>query len=214
MASDPQTWEELKACLAANMIRDDLEDIIPEKIAVTERWFQREIFSPEREVSVTLTITNGVATLPTGFGGVRTVYVDGTRDTVLDQVSPSDLRTRFPGTDTGTPLVFAIEGLTMLFGPIPSTGMVVKLKYFEGILPLGESQATNWLLTDHPDLYIHAGLAELHEYVRDYAAADRHRAIAGATANSVGQYARRRRSNSGPLVAKARNTDSMLSYLP
>src|SRR4051812_7879200 len=116
----PATWEDLKIALEAWAARDDLEERIPEAISLAEAWFQREIFSPERIETATLTVTNGVANLPADFGGVKTVYVDGTRDTVLDQLTPSDLRRTYPGTETTTPCHFAIEGETMLFGPIPS----------------------------------------------------------------------------------------------
>lgn len=210
--ANPTTWAELKTSLTTRMIRDDLADVVAEHISTAECWMQREIFGPEREVSTTLTVTDGVATLPDDFGGVKLVYVDGTSDTVLEHVTPSELRELYPTANTGTPLHFAIEGETMLFGPVPSSGLVIKLQYVEGIPALGDSQATNWLLTDHPDLYVYASLAELCEYTRDFIEADRHRAKAAIIADSVQRSFRRRKTNSGPLAASARG-DQILSFV-
>lgn len=200
----PTTWTELKAQIAALSVRDDTDDPAYQQIAsfigYAENWFQRELFSPEREETVTLTVTNGVASLPSDFGGVKMVYVDGSTDTVLVQTTPAELRAKYPTATTGTPAFFAIEGETMLFGPIPSS-LTIKLKYIEGITPLGESNASNWLLAGHPDLYVNAAMAELYEMTRDYDAANRRRSLAVANLESVNRSSRRRKGNSGALRA-------------
>jgi hypothetical protein len=200
MTSDPTTWTDLKAEIAALAIRDDLTDRIPGFIAYAERIFNRSVFSPEREETVTLSFTGQSASLPADFWGVRTVYLDASQDAVLEQVTPSKLRQLYPDASAGTPAKFAIEGETMLLGPVPSTASVV-LTYWQTIPALGSTQATNWLLTDHPDLYVNAALAELYEYTRDPTEADRRGAKAGAIMESINRAGRRRMTNSGPLQA-------------
>lgn len=197
----PTTWTELKAELATLSIRDDLTDVIPNFIGYAENWINREVFSPEREETATLTVTSGVASLPADFGGVKMVYVDGTTDYVLAPMTPALLRASYPTTTTGTPAHFAIEGETILFGPWPASSDTIKLKYIEGITALGEDTASNWLLTDHPDLYVNASLAELYAYTRDTEAEAFRRNKALAIANSINVVGRRRKTNSGPLVA-------------
>lgn len=199
--SIPTTWTELKAELASLIIRDDLTDLIPNFIGYAENWMQREIFSPEREDSATLTITNGSAPLPADYAGLKTVFVDGSVDQPLSPLTPDELRGRYPTVNTGTPFHFAIEGENMLFGPWPTSGTSVVLKYIEGIPKLGAMQATNWLLTDHPDLYVNASMAEAFEYARDWDAGNRRRTAASAIADSVLRAGRRRKTNSGPLAA-------------
>ncbi len=204
MAADPQTWTELKAALAVWMVRDDLTTIIPEAIAYAEREFQRSLFCPERQTSATLTVTNGTASLPSDFWGVRTCYVDGTTDYQLDQVTPQRLRELGPTTDTDTPQWFAIEGETISFRPIPAAGTSIILSYWQTIPVLSGSNATNWLLTDHPDIYLHASLARLCAYTRDPEGMAMHNGIAAQIAETVNRSGRRRFTNSGPLVAAAR----------
>ena len=61
MASDPTTWDELKATLANWLNRDDLSAAeIPEAIALAERRFQRTVFSPERETETTLAASSRI----------------------------------------------------------------------------------------------------------------------------------------------------------
>jgi hypothetical protein len=197
----PANWTDLQTKVATLSIRDDLADLIPDFIGFAENWMQRELFSPEREASVNLTVVDGVADLPSDFAGLKMVFVDGDTDNDLDQVTPSRLRQLYPTTTAGIPYHFAIEGETILFGPQPSDGVVLVLKYIEGIPKLGSLQPTNWLLTDHPDLYVNAALAELYEYTRDYDEANRRRTLASGIADSIAKAGRRRKTNSGPLVA-------------
>lgn len=196
----PTNWTELKAEITTFSVRDDLEDLIPNFIGYAENLFNRELFGPDRETSVTLTVTDGVASLPADFAGARAVYVDGNRDTVLDQVTPDELRRLYPGSDTDTPLHFAIYGSEIRFGPVPSDGLTIILEYDEGIPALGTSQATNWLLTAHPDIYVNAALAELCEYTHDYDEAGRRLSRAMAALGSINRHGRRRKY-AGPLQA-------------
>lgn len=199
----PTTWAELKAEVANLSLRDDMTDLIPNFIGYAEALFQTVIFSPEREEVATLTVTNGVAALPADFSGIKTVYVDGDVDRPLLPLTPDRLRALYPTADTGTPIHYAVEGETMIFGPIPASGTVIKLRYVEAITPLGESQATNWLLTDHPGVYVQGALAELYAYLRDGEAQADAEARRNQLIDLVNIAGRRRKTNSGPLVANS-----------
>jgi hypothetical protein len=209
----PTTYAELQTEIATLSVREDLEDLIPSFIGYAENWFQRELFAPEREDTATLTVTSGVATLPTDFAGAKSVYVDGSVDRPLVQVTADKLRALYPTSGTDTPIHYAIEGQTMLFGPVPGGSEVIKLKYIEGITALSDDDTSNWLLADHPDLYINASLAELYDYTEHTEKAAKCRAKAERIAESIRVQSRRRKGNSGPLVARPHNTDAVLSYI-
>lgn len=194
------TWATLKADIATIAVREDLDDLIPTFISLAERIFNRTVFCPEREATTTLSATSGSVALPADFWGVRTVYLNATVDVVLEQVTPSKLRQLYPDGTAGSPRHFAIEGENMLLGPAPSSASIV-LTYWQTIPALGESQATNWLETDHPDLYLNGALAELYEHTRDVQAADRRGMKAAAIMESVNRAGRRRHTNSGPIAA-------------
>jgi hypothetical protein len=44
---------------------------------------------------------------------------------------------------------------------MPDTTSTVTLDYYQKIPALSDEAPTNWLLTDHPDLYLYATLGEL-----------------------------------------------------
>lgn len=209
----PTNWTELKAAVVALSVRDDLETMVGDFIGYAENVFQRELFSPEREASVTLTLTDNAAPLPADFGGVKLVYVDAARAKVLDEVTPARLRELHPTNAAYLPTVFAIEGENILFGATPPGGTTIILEYIEGITALGESNPTNWLLTRHPDVYVNTALAELFAYTRDADGETFRRGKAGAIIDSINRAGRRRKTNSGPLAASSRNTDAVLAFI-
>jgi hypothetical protein len=202
----PTTWTELKAELLADCMREHDEVLtarLPYFIGRAEAQFQRELFSPERDARATLMVASNVVALPADFGGVRTVWIEAPFVRVLDAVTPSVLRKRYLAAAVGTPQHFAIEGKTLLLGPIPREGDAIELTYIEGIRPLGPRQACNWLLADHPDAYVQAALVELYEFLEHYEKADRCRVKRDQVIASVNRSARRRKTNSDPLVASA-----------
>jgi hypothetical protein len=203
---NPATWIELQAELLADAMREDDEDLaarVPAFIGRAESHFQRELFSPEREAQAALTVTNATAALPADFGGAKSVWIDAPIVRVLDRLTPDALRQRYPAQETGMPLHFAIQGETMLFGPVPADGKTIELSYIEGIPPLGESQPTNWVLAAHPDAYVQGALTELYEFTEHFDKAALCRSKRDAILASINRAGRRRRTNSGPLVASA-----------
>lgn len=197
MTLDPTNWTDLKAALATWLVRDDLTDVIPQAIALVEREFQRSVFTPDREAATTLAATSESVDLPADFWGVRTLYVDG--DSLLVQVTPERLRELYPDGTGGTPRHFAIERDVILLGPVPTASSLV-LTYWQTIPALGDEQATNWLLTAHPDLYLAATLAWLFEYTQHFTSADRWSARAAAIIDGIARRGRRT-AHSGPLRA-------------
>jgi hypothetical protein len=200
----PATWTELKDELLADCMREGDEGLIarlPYFIGRAEALFQRELFSPEREARATLVVASRVAALPADFGGVKLVWVEAPEVRVLDRLTAGALRSRYPSVQEGSPSHFAIEGEAMMFGLVPAEGAAVELNYIGGIPGLGANQPSNWLLADHPDVYIQAALAELYEFTEHYEKADRCRRRREDFIGRINQASRRRSIDSGPLAA-------------
>ena len=204
MSEDPGTWAELKTSLREWCDKDTdgiSDDRLEECIALAERHFQRELYTPDRETAFSVTANAQSEALPSDFGGFKSPpYVDGDQDNRLIKLTPDELRAMYPGSATGTPRHYAIEGENILFGPTPSGDTDIKGTYYATIAPLNAGTTTNWLLTDHADLYIAGSLAEIYRFLRDteaQAIETMRRDGMIAAINKVGV----RRSNSGPLVA-------------
>jgi hypothetical protein len=205
MAEDPITWATLKASARAWLV--DIEtgaisdDQLEEFIAFAERHFQRTIFTPDREAALSLSATTQVTALPTDFWGFKSPpYIDAAMDVPLVKLTPGDLRATYRTTTTGIPAHYAIEGKNLLLGPTPSSSQSVKGTYYQTIPALNSGTATNWLLTDCPDIYLAGLLHHAFLFQMDEARAGMWAAKASAAIEDLNR-AGQRRSNSGPLVA-------------
>lgn len=200
MTSDPTTWSDLKTSLANWLARDDLATTeIPEAIALFERRAQRTIFSPERDIVATLTIDAETEALPTDCWGMKALHLTTDPKTVLEPMTLAELRNTYSATTTGLPQHYAVQGENIVLGPSPDTTYTGKLTYIQTIPALGSGQATNWLLTDHPDAYVHGSLAELHLLLNDEARAAVHERVLQRIVGEIDATAIRRTQGSAPI---------------
>ena len=199
--ADPQTWAELKTSVGNWTNEDFTTAQIEEFISLGERHLNRTVFTPDREAALSITADAQSETLPADFWGFKSgPYVDAATDVALVRLTPGDLRATYPDGTVGTPAHFAIEGENILFGPIPSSS-AIKGTYYATIPALGASQATNWLLTDHPDAYLAAVLVEAFAFHMDEARVGFWTARRDDKIADINRSGARRSANSGPLVA-------------
>jgi hypothetical protein len=207
MAEDPITWSALKTSVRDWCDSDTggiSDDRLEECIALAERHFNRTIFTPDREAAFSVSADAQSEALPADFWGFKSgPYVDGTADIVLERLTPGALRAMYPTTGTGTPRHFAIEGENILFGPIPASATAIKGTYYTVISPLSGSTATNWLLTDHPDVYMAGTLYYVFLFRQDRDNAANWLALMGAHIETISRSGRQRSANSGPLAASS-----------
>jgi hypothetical protein len=204
MASDPTTWAELKASLANWLARDDLSQAeIPEAIALAERRFQREIVAPEREATATLVTTAEAIDLPADLWGIRAAFLDTDPRTALEPMTLAALRNVHRAAATGRPQNYAVRGEQLVLGPAPDTGYDLVLTYVQTIPALGDAQPSNWLLADHPDVYLNGALAELHALLRDAEGMALHEARLHAAIDSINRSAARRTHGAAPFRLRA-----------
>lgn len=205
MAEDPTTWSGLKTSVRSWMAEISTDSISEERleecIAFAERHFQRSIFTPDRESALSITADAQVEALPSDFWGFKSPpYLDSSPDVILQKLTPDDLRATYPTTATGTPSHYAIEGENILFGPTPSSSQTIKGTYYATITPLNSTDTTNWLLTDHPDLYLAGAMYYAHLFLMDEQRALLFKSKMELFIDEINKSGRRR-SNSGPLTA-------------
>ena len=204
MPSDPTTWAELKTTLANWLNRDDLSATeIPEAIALAERRFQRTVFAPEREAETTLAASAEAVALPADLWGIRAVYLATDPKVVLEPMTLAELRNAFAAAATGKPQNYAIRGESLMLGPAPDSAYSIKLTYIQTIPALGAGLATNWLLTDHPDVYLFGALHALHLLLADEARAALYDARFRQAAEEVNRSFVRRTSGGAPIRMRA-----------
>lgn len=166
-------YTDLQAAVASWLHRADLTANIPDFIALAEARIARDLRLRSQVTSANIiTVANQrSASLPTGWLEFENVTITGTPDQQLTYVNIQYLDTKYPGNgDTGKPVVHSIEGQSILMGPTPDAAYTISTLYYKRWDALA-TVSTNWLLTNHPNIYLFATLAEAAPFLMDDARA-------------------------------------------
>ncbi|MCW3539333.1 phage adaptor protein [Burkholderia cenocepacia] len=161
------SYNELQASMKRWLKRADLADLMPDFIMLAELHFDRKVFTRARRSTFRITPTKMAINLPTDWGRVIKVTYDGHP---LDQAT-TQIESAYAGGQHDRLMgKFQIEGDTIVIG-VPQLGGVLSIDYYTVIEPLSDTNQSNWLLEDGPDVYLFGALHEAAVYVRDDARA-------------------------------------------
>lgn len=161
------TYAELRTAVENWVKRADLDDRIPEFIALAESRIARKLRIREMEASADVSITGGTrtASLPTGFREIKRLYLNASPITFLEYMTPQDYWSRYAATNQGKPVVFTIEGSDFVFGPIPDSSYTAKALYYKALDALASS--VHGVFTANPDLYLYGALVATEPYLKN-----------------------------------------------
>lgn len=195
-------YASLQTAIATTLHRNDLTALIPVFIADAEERIYNDIRIQAMEASYSQAIASGVVTIPAGFLEWKFLYVDSAHK--LTRKSAEWIYTNYPTRAAeGTPVFFAREGGSLIFGPYPTDGLTVKGLYYKRLPALSDSNTTNWLIENAPDLLRYAALTEAAVHTRD---ADAHQLFDGKTVQLVKRVQRTddREAFSGSVLSVTR----------
>lgn len=161
------TYADLLASLATWSKRTDLTSVLPDIVVLAEARIARDLRLRNQVATTTLTCVPSQQwlTLPTDFLEAENLTVNVAPPQNLAVVTPELLDVKFPGNGvSGQPQVYAIVGNQIRFGPVPDGNYGIALDYYQRFTPLATS-STNWLLTNHPNVYLSACMAELRVFL-------------------------------------------------
>ena len=161
------TYAELSTAVANWLHRADLTSQIPDFITLCEAKINRNLRISTMETRVTATLDEQYETVPTDFLEMRSIQTTGVSGRPLEYVSPHSFNTLYKTSDTGSPMVYTIIDGTIAFGPAPDGSYTMEMVYYKAIPVLSGSQTTNWMLTNHPDVYLYGSLKEAAGFVKD-----------------------------------------------
>ena len=164
------TYAELQTATANWLDRSDLTDRIPEFIELAEANFNRVIRQPDMITkNDSFSIAGRYTTLPTDTLEIVRIVLDLTPVVVLEYVTPEEISERRTYlTGTGKPIYFTTIGgsanqLEVLRSPDDT--YTASIIYYTRIPALADG--TNWLLTNHPDIYLFGALVEAEPYLKN-----------------------------------------------
>lgn len=204
----------LQSDVANFSARQNLASQIPTFIRLAESKIARKVRVLEMQTNTTLSVPDtGSIALPERFLGFRSVYfatippLSGSAE--LDYVSPDQFHeidinsTQITGIAQDG--LYTIESGNLLLTPKPGQGETtdVNVSYWQRFSTLSDVNTTNWLLTNHFDIYLDITMAELNSFIQD---TDMEVLWRTKFQDDVGELHRseRRKQRSGPHIRRAR----------
>lgn len=162
------THNALYAAVASWLDRTDLTSVIPQFVGLAEAQLSRRLRTRDQWTEVSLTIDSEYEDLPSDWAETSTLTLQTSPVTPLRYVTPARFREeKRDRAANGTPQIYTIVGRRFRFAPTPDSSRTAVHEYWALLEGLSDSNTSNWLLEQHPDLYLHATLAQACEYLRD-----------------------------------------------
>tara|TARA_R110002073_G_scaffold251718_1_gene414292 strand:+ start:1165 stop:1785 length:621 start_codon:yes stop_codon:yes gene_type:complete len=163
------TYAELQTSIANWLNRDDLTTVIPDFISLTEASINRDLRHYKMINRVDATLDSRYVQMPADW--IETVRFGITSGTTyrIELISRDDmLEYRQNNNDTsGIPRFYANIGDTIEVFPTPDADYQMQLQYYAKTPALSASNASNWLLTTAPDIYLYGSLIQAAPYLND-----------------------------------------------
>lgn len=162
------TYAGLQLAVGDFLNRADLYATIPDFIAMAEGQLNRRLRVADMIRSTTLAIATTANALPTDFNGMVSLELPTGTGGPLRYVKPEEVRAlrQTLYSASGTPLVWSIANSNVETAPPPSQSFTCPMLYYQR-LPALATNATNWLLVKHPDVYLYGALLQSAPYLKD-----------------------------------------------
>jgi hypothetical protein len=158
-----QTYSDLTTAIGNWLQRSDLAALTPNFVQLFEAAANRRLRVRQQEATAALTPAGGVVALPSDYLAWRRLTWTGNPRQELGYVEPSWLQAAYPDLPTDSPRAFTIEGGNIKTMPLDPGNIALELVYFQQI-PALAANSTNWLMSQHPDLYLFGALTEAQAY--------------------------------------------------
>ncbi|NIT13986.1 MAG: hypothetical protein GTN99_07035 [Candidatus Dadabacteria bacterium] len=127
----------------------------------------RPLRNSNMQTTTDLTVNAQEVAKPSDYLSAIRLYIDGTPQRDLEYLAPDQFWSRAGAVTTSKPYYYTIEGDNFVFGPSPDSSYTGKLLYYAKFSQLSDSNTTNWLITNYPNVYLFGSLLHLYIYLRD-----------------------------------------------
>ena len=181
------TYSDLLASVANWMNRTDLTAVIPDFVVMAESEIGRDLRLRKQVTSTvlpTVANTRGI-TLPSDWLEFENVSVLNTPERQLTFATVEHLDSVYPNNGSnGVPALYTVEGDQVLFGPTPDANYSISVLYYARFPALASASA-NWLMTNHPAVYLYGALYQGCLFVKDKQGASEYKGLYAAAVNAL-----------------------------
>jgi hypothetical protein len=194
------TYSELKTSLANWLHRSGLTSTIPDFITLCETDFNRRLRIAQMEVRSSASFDEAYENLPTDFLELREIKIDSSTPVSLTYVTPQYMTEVYGTPISGTPAHYTIVDTTIKLDAIP--GSDVEIAYYVKLDALSDAEPTNWMLTNHPDVYLYGSLAAAEPFLKNDKRLAVWKTLYEAALKQVDDADKNARWSGSPLVIK------------
>lgn len=169
-------------------------------LPMVEARLNRIIDHPSREVEAYMTPT-GDPSLPSDLWRLRDVWVAGSPDKTLRQMSPDAARSLY-GSAQGDLIAYSVSGSQLDLWPNPTADStdVIHIRYQQSLPPLSSTISTNWLLEKNPDVYFYGLLLQCEAFIVNDERIPLWKQAFDEAVAELSEDGRKRRYGAAPLV--------------
>ena len=166
-------YASLQTQVIAHAMREgdtEFENTVPTFIQLAEARLKRDSRVRQEFVVDPLAFDGEKINLPTDLKSITSLTLTGpTYFGHLSHVSMNSLETlkASEGDAAGVPKVFAVVGSDIYVHPTPGETYSGRLVYERTLTSLSDTNDNNWVLTNHPDVYLYATLVETAPFLKD-----------------------------------------------
>jgi hypothetical protein len=144
----------LKADVASFVQRDDVTDVIPTWIRYATAQFSRVLRVPQMETRDVRTLTTEYVSLPNDFLEVIAITRNDGRE--LRYIARPQFEAYAAQDYEPEPQVYTVEDYQFRFLPAPSVAspLTATILTYERLADFTTDASSNWLLDEHPDVYL------------------------------------------------------------
>ena len=163
------TYSELKTNIANYLNRSDLTSQMDMFIDNVEGEINRRARRKEMIKRATATADAQYLSLPTDWlEGINVEITSNDFSPILQQsIESLDIYRKSINNKTGQPVYFAFVDDTMELAPTPDTSYTLQLTYYEKIPALSDSNTSNFVSLNHPDVYLYGALKHASIYLME-----------------------------------------------
>lgn len=166
------TYTELKSAIADELNRTDLTSVIPNFISLAEARLNRDLRVRQmiKRANAVTVAGNRYLLMPSDWQQAKNFQITASgRTHALEYMTLdfADYHNATRGGATGIPEYYNFTGSEIELIPVPNGVYTVEMAYYGKITPLSDATATNWLLTQWPDIYLYGSLMHSAPYLKE-----------------------------------------------
>lgn len=200
------TYANLQTEIKAWLKRTSMTDTIVEGfIALAESEMSRKLRTRNQEVRETFTLSSRYTDLTTLTNQVlemRNVQINTDPVRVLEYRTPHQIDLEIPSETTGKPIYYTIHGDELEVKPVPETSYTAEASFFSKISALSDSNTTNWILTNHPNIYLWGALYYGNIYIQDAGSSQAYKSLFEQAMMELNAQEKKARYSGSPLIQR------------